>query len=408
MSSDEAPYAQIVVPCYNEESRLDVPAFDAFLAASPKVGFVFVNDGSKDGTLTVLRKFAAAWPGRVQVIDQQPNQGKAEAVRVGMLHALGSGAAYAGYFDADLATPLNALGEFITALDDERDLDIVIGSRVALLGRHIDRNPARHYLGRVFATAASLVLALPIYDTQCGAKLMRASAQMRELFALPFGSRWIFDVELLARYLTSFGSRRGLYELPLRRWSDIGDSRVKSRDFVRAGAEIAAIYRDYGIRRDFDTLLRVLSAPFLRYVGAGGLGTLLHYGVLALLVQGFAASPAQATVVGALFGALANYVLNYHLTFASKAPHRRTLPRFLTVAAVSAGLNGAGMWLLSKQLGVHYLLAQLACTGFVLLIGYVLNRAWTFKPSAELAQPGEPVGRTTLEPAEPRPLPANS
>src|SRR5262249_50747242 len=148
-------------------------------------------------------------------------------------------------------------------------------------------NPVRHYLGRVFATAASLVLALPIYDTQCGAKLMRSSPPMRALFALPFCSRWIFDVELLARYLASFGTQRGLYELPLRRWTDVGDSRVRARDFVRAGVDMAAIYRDYGIRRDREALLRVLRAWFGRRGGTGVVGTLLHYAVLPLIVQLF-------------------------------------------------------------------------------------------------------------------------
>jgi putative flippase GtrA len=370
---------RIIVPCYNEAGRFNSTALDSFLAHSDDVGFVLVNDGSTDGTLEVLRNAERRSSGRIKVIDQQPNQGKAEAVRVGMLQAMQDGASYVGYFDADLATPLDAIPEFVDVLDKNAEVGIVIGARVALLGRKIERKPIRHYLGRLFATAASLVLGLPVYDTQCGAKLFRSSLGMRRLFELPFGSRWIFDVEIFARYLTTMGDRGALYELPLRTWTDVGDSRVRPRDFLRAGGEMAAIYRNYRLRRDLDLLLRLLAAPFLRYVGAGGLGTAAHYLVLTLVVELLQIVPAYATVVGAFAGAILNYVLNYHFTFASKAPHRRTLPRFFVVAAVSAALNGLGMWYATHRLSLHYLLAQLLCTGAVLVLGYVLNRIWTFR-----------------------------
>ena len=371
--------AQIVIPCYNEQARLDIAALHKFLARTEGVGFIFVNDGSEDDTSSVLRELASCFPARVVVIEQPLNQGKGEAVRVGMLRAMDLGAEYAGYFDADLATPLEASLEFIETLDRDPELQFVLGSRVALLGRSITRKASRHYIGRIFATGASLVLALPVYDTQCGAKLLRVSERARSLFRKPFGSRWIFDVELIARYLSTYGSREGLYEMPLRRWTDVGASKVKWRDFMRAGAEMAAIYRTYGIKRDFDTLLRVTTTPFLRYVGAGGVGTLCHYMLLALLVSGFGVRPSLASVAGALLGASVNYVLNYHFTFACDIAHRVTVPRFAVVAGISVVLNGVGMWFATAKLGLHYFIAQLGCTGLVLVIGYLLNAAWTFR-----------------------------
>jgi dolichyl-phosphate beta-glucosyltransferase len=379
--------ATIVVPCYNEEARFDLPAFDAYLASHPGIGFILVNDGSDDGTMARLRQAEARWPDRVSVIDQQPNQGKGEAVRVGILRAMDGGAAYAGYFDADLATPLDAIDEFVSTLDENQNIDIVMGARVALLGRHIDRNPARHYAGRVFATAASLVLALPVYDTQCGAKLLRVSATTRDIFALPFGSRWIFDVEMLARYLAGAGRKDGIYELPLRRWTDVGESRVKPMDFVRAGGEMAAIYRTYRIRNDRNALLALATAPFLRYASAGGVGTMLHYATLAVAVTLFHARPERATVMGALVGAAVNYLVNYHFTFASKSRHRATLPRFLAVAVLSAQVNGLGMWLLTRKFGIYYLAAQVCCTVVVLLVGFALNKLWTFRSASSHAAP---------------------
>jgi putative flippase GtrA len=369
---------EIVVPCYNEESRLDRAAFGAFIDASDDVGLIFVNDGSSDRTLDVLHELERRRPGRVRVIDQQPNQGKAEAVRVGMLEAMALGAVYAGFFDADLATPLDAIRDLAEVLDRDASIDIVLGARVALLGRRIDRKATRHYLGRIFATAASLVLGLPVYDTQCGAKMFRVTPVVRDLFERPFGSRWIFDVEIIARYLSGRGDRRRLFELPLRSWTDVGDSRVKARDFLRAGGEMAAIYRGYRLQRHVDFLLRVLAASFLRYIGAGGVGTAIHYATLTLMVEAFKVSPAYGTAVGAIIGAVVNYVLNYHFTFASKASHRRTVPRFFAIAALATAMNMGGMWYAAHRLGMHYLLAQLLCTGIVLVVGFVLNRIWTF------------------------------
>jgi putative flippase GtrA len=381
----------LVVPCYNEVGRFQASAFDEYLAAGADVGFVLVNDGSTDNTLDALRDVERRWSARVQVLDLQPNQGKGEAVRLGMLRAMQT-AKYVGYFDADLATPLDAIAEFVDVLEQHSNIDIVLGARVALLGRQIHRHARRHYLGRVFATAASLVLALPVYDTQCGAKLFRVrNPMLQQLLDRPFGSRWIFDVELLARYLTTSGARDGLYELPLQRWTDVGESHVKPRDFLRAGGEMAAIYRNYGLRRDFALMLAFVSAPFVRYAGAGGAGTAVHYGTLTVVVELVGASPTVGTGIGALAGACVNYILNYHLTFASNMPHRRTAPRFFAIAALAAALSTAGMWFAVHRFHMHYLLAQLVCTFLVLVMGYALNRLWTFRSSRQPIQSPLPV-----------------
>jgi dolichyl-phosphate beta-glucosyltransferase len=170
-------------------------------------------------------------------------------VRTGLLAALGAGCDQVGYWDADLATPLRAIQTFRTVLDERPVTEMVLGSRVRLLGRRIQRRPLRHYLGRVFATAASLVLRIPVYDTQCGAKLFRASPWLREVLRTPFRSRWIFDVELIARFLDQMPAAAGdtvddlLYELPLVEWEDVGSSRVRARDFARAAIDLLVIHR---------------------------------------------------------------------------------------------------------------------------------------------------------------------
>jgi dolichyl-phosphate beta-glucosyltransferase len=245
------PRAVIVIPCFDEERRLRSSAFIDFAKAHPDIDFTLVNDGSRDGTLALLESIAKESRGRFRVIDQQPNAGKAEAVRRGMREAFESGAVHAGFWDADLATPLDAIPEFVALLEARADLDIVFGARVKLLGRSVERAAARHYIGRVFATAVSIVLGLAIYDTQCGAKLFRVTPELREVFERPFTSRWIFDVEILARLIALRRARGGppldatLYELPLQRWRDVAGSKLTPGDFPRAALELARIYREY-------------------------------------------------------------------------------------------------------------------------------------------------------------------
>jgi dolichyl-phosphate beta-glucosyltransferase len=243
----------IVVPCYNEAARLDRSAILAHAASEPSIRFVFVNDGSTDNTLAVLRDLAAAIGPSARVVDLATNRGKAEAVRAGMLEAFTLQCPYVGFWDADLATPLEAIGVFTALLNGRPDIDVVMGARVRLLGRSIERQALRHYVGRVFATVASLALALPVYDTQCGAKLFRATPAIQALFAQPFLSPWVFDVELLARLLASKGAEGSrsdvIYELPLLRWTDVPGSKVRPWDFVRAIWDVIRIRRRYPVTR---------------------------------------------------------------------------------------------------------------------------------------------------------------
>ena len=134
-------------------------------------------------------------------------------------------------------------------LRDRPETDIVLGARVKLLGRDIRRRPLRHYFGRAFATVVALVLSVDVYDSQCGAKLFRATETVRELFSSPFLSRWIFDVEILARFMRlkqMEGSTRPeefLYELPLPAWRDVGGSKLGAKDVIIALFDLARIYR---------------------------------------------------------------------------------------------------------------------------------------------------------------------
>ena len=119
--------------------------------------------------------------------------------------------------------------------------DVALGSRIARLGAHIERKPSRHYVGRVFATAASWVLDLAVYDTQCGAKLFRHTDALDAALARPFRSRWSFDVELLGRLLARGLSVDRIVEVPLAKWVDVAGSKLSFAGATKAGLELLAL-----------------------------------------------------------------------------------------------------------------------------------------------------------------------
>lgn len=251
MIEESASKVSIVIPCYNEARRLNVAAFREFLSREPDRRLLFVDDGSRDRTLQMLRDVTSGFERSAVVLSCGWNRGKAEAVRLGILHALDQFQPQSvGYWDADLATPLDAIDRFVDVLHQHPAIDMVFGARVQLLGRKVQRRAGRHYLGRIFATAVSSVLRLAIYDTQCGAKLFRVAPETRRIFAEPFLSKWVFDVEILARYQQLYRSRQeilahAVYEYPLEQWTDVAGSKVHPGDFFVALWDVLRIWRKY-------------------------------------------------------------------------------------------------------------------------------------------------------------------
>ncbi|HEX3927014.1 MAG TPA: glycosyltransferase [Gemmatimonadales bacterium] len=248
MSNLAAADLALVVPVYNEAARFDRDAFMGFLTDNPQTHCCFVDDGSTDGSRALLDALQQQSDGRITALALPANRGKAEAVRHGVAHCLQSACGFVGFADADLSAPLDQLALLRRELDGHPAAWAAFGSRVKLLGRDVVRSERRHYLGRLFATCASLALALPVYDTQCGLKLFRNVDAVRRTFDRPFVSRWIFDVEILARLAQEAGgaTAQRVREVPLECWRERGGSRLGPLDFLRAPAELRRIRRQYG------------------------------------------------------------------------------------------------------------------------------------------------------------------
>ncbi|MBO0702606.1 MAG: glycosyltransferase family 2 protein [Candidatus Dormibacteraeota bacterium] len=187
----------IVVPCFNEQRRLPATlgAIRAYLGRHHLAGeVILVDDGSRDGTLRLMRAAATRHP-EVRVVALSPNRGKGRAVAEGVRVARGDQILVS---DADLSTPIEELPKLQRAL--ERGVDVAIGSRAAPGAREIDQPLHRQLMGKSFNRLVQTLLLPGFHDTQCGFKLFRGEVA-HELFAGLVTDGFAFDVEILVRAL---------------------------------------------------------------------------------------------------------------------------------------------------------------------------------------------------------------
>lgn len=240
-------YNIVIVPCYNEETRLQQDVFILNLKSYPDLRIIFVNDGSNDQTLRVLKNMEDQLPNQIIVLDLPKNAGKAQAIFEGGKAAITYQPKYIGYIDADLAVSIKDFYELIKIAKSENK-NFVFGSRWRRIGSNIDRRASRHYIGRIFATIASNILQLNVYDTQCGAKVFDTKTA-QHIFAQPFNVNWVFDVEIFFRILKIFPHEvfeNHVLEYPLKQWQDVAGSKVKFSHSIGILKDFLTLKRMYG------------------------------------------------------------------------------------------------------------------------------------------------------------------
>lgn len=219
----------IVLPAYNEEGNIERAVRDASQAVAPLVAeheVLVVDDGSRDGTASVLARLADEFGPRLRVLTQPTNFGYGVALRSGFQAARG---ALVFYTDSDNQFDLRELKDALPLMQGR---DVVLGYR-------IDRqDPAfRKFTSGVFNTLASLAFGMRVRDLNCSFKLFR-----REVIqALPLQSTDFFiDTELVAR-LHRAGYRyveHGVRHYP----RTAGHSTVRASDVPRTLRSLARVW----------------------------------------------------------------------------------------------------------------------------------------------------------------------
>jgi len=246
----------IIVPCYNEEIRFPYQPFLAFARNNPEVLLCFVNDGSKDKTLAVLKGIQTECPQNICVYDCPQNGGKAKVVREGILYmVIHFNIDLLGFLDADLATTPEEWLQMAKYKEQHSKFGAIVGSRIQRLGAAINRDDSRSLFSTIIKKFIRVILKTPFQDTQCGAKIFNRDI-VPFLFNQPFMTPWLFDVEIFLRLQKKFGKttlQKGVLEFPLMQWTEVGDSRLKLKHTIKIPMQLLKLHYQYNIAKKFMT-----------------------------------------------------------------------------------------------------------------------------------------------------------
>ena len=237
----------VVIPCYNEAERLLSTEFIDFIDKNSGYHLCFVNDGSKDATLEVLNDLRKGRENFITVYDCAKNGGKAEAVRLGMLHMVKKADLdYIGFLDADLSTDLADFDELVSTIENS-DFKIVSGSRISRMGANITKESARKVISMTINLIIRTILSMNFKDTQCGAKIFHKDV-IHLAFDKKFITKWLFDVEIFMRMRRHFGldtAKAMMCEKPLKRWIHADGSKLSMKDSIKIIGQLGQIAWSY-------------------------------------------------------------------------------------------------------------------------------------------------------------------
>ena len=237
----------VVIPCYNEETRLLSKEFTDFVHSNLGYHLCFVNDGSKDNTLKVLQNLRKGREDNISIFDCEKNGGKGEAVRQGVLFlSKDPQLDYIGYLDADLSTDFKDFDDLVKTIQTS-DYKIVSGSRISRMGANITKESARRIISLTINFIIQNILGMKFKDTQCGAKIMDKDI-VNNMFDKKFITRWLFDVEIFMRMKKFYGKEKAktmICEQPLKRWIHADGSKLSMKDSAKIVGQLMQIAVHY-------------------------------------------------------------------------------------------------------------------------------------------------------------------
>lgn len=245
------PYA-IVIPCHNEEIRFPFDQFLNFAKENPEVILCFVNDGSTDKTLSVLKNLQKLSPTNIHLLNLLKNGDKSEAVRQGMLYIhMKFNASLIGFLNADLTILPQAWLAMAKYEELYPQYGAVVGSRFERFGANNLREDNRPFMRNLVEKFIHVILKTSFQDTQCGAKVFHRSL-IPFLFNQPFLTPWLFEEEIFLRLQNKFGKstlQNGVFEFPLMHWTKLDNTRLKFNHAIKISFQLFKLYYQYRLTK---------------------------------------------------------------------------------------------------------------------------------------------------------------
>ena len=242
----EPPSVHLVVPCYRESARIGgfLPVLCQEMTELTGVRVLVVEDGSDPQEAERMRQIVDSlrteFPCLLPLMTLPENLGKGGAVYAGW-HKHG-GAEWLAFVDADGSCTASEVARLLSLRQQGTAL---FASRIKILGRRVERLLKRHLLGRVYATLVSELLAVPVYDSQCGLKLVPRAAYERIADRLQVKG-FAFDVELMVALLKAGCA---IDEVPID-WHEVPGGKVDLlRDSWRMALDVCRIRSNWGTVR---------------------------------------------------------------------------------------------------------------------------------------------------------------
>ena len=211
----------------------------------------YLDNSKSFGLKYLLKELQKGKEDFITVYDCKKNGGKAEAVRLGMLHmATKEDLDYLGFLDADLSTDLADFDDLVKTIEHS-EFKIVSGSRILRMGANITKGATRKIISLIINFIIKKILSMDFKDTQCGAKIFHKDV-INIAFKKEFVTKWIFDVEIFKRMTQYYGLKKAkkmLCEQPLKRWIHAGGSKLTMKDSIKIIGQLAQIAWVYRSRK---------------------------------------------------------------------------------------------------------------------------------------------------------------
>jgi dolichol-phosphate mannosyltransferase len=352
----------VVIPTYNEQDNI-TPLVERLAKAfnGHPYEVLFVDDNSKDGTVSTVARLSEKYP--VKALVRLKEKGLATAVLHGFKYAQGDTVLV---MDADLQHPPEVIPQLIAAI--KGGADMAVGSRYVPGGGVPNWSLLRRVISKGALTLAHVFLPTTrrVKDPMSGFYMFRRQVKT-PIDYQPTGYKILLEMLVV-------GNFQKVVEVPF-----IFEDRSSGRSKMKARQQLDYLKHIFSLMRRTGELTRIL-----KFLVVGLIGTGVNEGILKLVTDFTTWNNYVALIPGIEISILTNFLLNDYFTFSDRRSGQRRsfFGRMLkyNITALAGALINYGVALLFAQVvGLNVLLSNFIGILVAFVWNYLLSTLWTWK-----------------------------